>query len=679
MLRSLSCVLLLLVLSAVAPAEPPAWTLDDMRTVTDDGHLVIHPRPVPDSLRNPWPAEWEESFQQRAEYVLREQFKINAPNNTYFENEKRSYGYHMIQIFSDEKHASALQKLQAEDANAKDWNANTLGIDLFPAFTIKHQTRKYFYFGDLLEPAYKERMFKAAKLWTERDPLNRHNPVFKNGTGYGPEAKDSWVDVRTTDNLTLMRITSVYLFAEETGNEETRQIYKQQIQTYVKALYRVGMGEWDSENYHGHSITPMHNLYDFAKDPEVKALAKAGLDWLYTAGAVKYRRGGFNGPTKRDYNHVQPFGGSAASSLWMMFDDSTMRPQEWESDEVHHITSGYRPPAAVVLLARKQLDEPVEIFASKPEYKAPQRGLFGVPPIYLETQYLGRTFQMGSLASGTETDGGDTNGFKILMDDSQRGVLDIQAVPGPDPLYVGSPKYQQGKVAAANRVGQYRNLAIWLVQDSRAPWTWVLPKRAKVQTVRGITFIEGESTWVAIHPLGISSPAPDEEKTQGIAYKHDKDGAIETDKSGEPVSHWSEHQVLSARGNGGGGQYCGFAIEIGEAPEYETFDAFRDKVLAAARISDWDADKGEASYTASDGRTLRVVWGDALPDFIVERDGERHDWAEHASHVYTEADAPAGEGVLEEDWLGGTLTVRAGGRVFTSTVTDEGVVSFENR
>ena len=136
--------------------------------------------------------------------------------------------------------------------------------------------------------------------------------------------------------------------AEETGNKETTAKYKQLVLDYAKTLYRIGIGEWDSENYHGHSIGPLLNLYDFAKDAEVKMAAKACLDWFIAAGAVKYYRGGFNGPGSRDYTHAQPFGGSAASMLWIYFGDSPRFNEHWESDEVHMITSAYRPPVAVM-------------------------------------------------------------------------------------------------------------------------------------------------------------------------------------------------------------------------------------------------------------------------------------------------------------------------------------------
>ena len=74
---------------------------------------------------------------------------------------------------------------------------------------------------------------------------------------------------------------------EETANKKTAEIYRQHILNYTKTLYRIGIGEWDSENYHGHSIGPLLNLYDFADDSSVRAAAKACLDFYCIAGAIK--------------------------------------------------------------------------------------------------------------------------------------------------------------------------------------------------------------------------------------------------------------------------------------------------------------------------------------------------------------------------------------------------------
>jgi hypothetical protein len=243
-----------------------AWRLEDMANENAQGLAVYRPRPMDDKFKNPWPAAYEESFQQRAREVIASQTdSLKAGGSTYFENEKRWYGFAMAHVLGG-KAAPALKALQQQDHQHQEWHSQTEGIDYYACFTLKHQMRKYFYFGDLLDQQYRRTMFKGANQWTAQDPLGRPHAAYKEGTtGWGPDAKNSWVDVRSTDNLFLMRVTSVYLMAEETGNTDTANKYKEIILKYVATLYRVGLGEWDSENYLGHSIAPVFNLYDFAR------------------------------------------------------------------------------------------------------------------------------------------------------------------------------------------------------------------------------------------------------------------------------------------------------------------------------------------------------------------------------------------------------------------------------
>ena len=108
----------------------------------------------------------------------------------------------------------AVADLQLEDHQREQWHRETAGIDYYAAFTLKHQMRKYFYFGDLMDPAYKKQMFEGAKKWTSKDPMRRpHYAHTKPKEGWGPDARNSWVDVRSTENLYLMRVTSLYLIA----------------------------------------------------------------------------------------------------------------------------------------------------------------------------------------------------------------------------------------------------------------------------------------------------------------------------------------------------------------------------------------------------------------------------------------------------------------------------------
>lgn len=633
-----------------------------MRGKDAEGKLIIVPKPMMARFKNPVSAADEAAFQARARSILDAQGQLKvAAGNTYFENEKRTYGYLMAQILAGKD--QAIRDIQLEDAQATEWHRETAGIDFFAAFTIKHQTRKYFYFGDLLDPDYRARMLQGAKSWTAEDPLKRPHYAFKGpGSGWGPNEKNSWVDVRSTENLYLMRVSAVYLFAETTGNKAVVAKYKDEIRRYAVALYRVGMGEWDSENYHGHSLAPLCNLYDFAEDEEVRLLAKACLDWMFTAGAVKYYRGAFNGPTKRDYNHPQPFGGSAANMLSVHFGECPQKEIDWESDEVHLITSNYRPPAAVLQLARKNFAKPVELFSSKPPYSATTSGDSQAKPEYAETQYFGHTFQMGSLATGTSEDGGDVNGFKLVMYDGSRGAIALQGVPGPDPKYCGSPKYEKGKVAGPNRVGQHGNLAIWLVSNGKSPWCWVIPKSVKVTNKDNVTFLEAERTWVALRPLGTSQFEINEPLTRSIS---------EGDKPAFPG-----HQVLAATGNAKG--FCGVAIEVGEKESHGSFAEFQKQVLAA-EVDLSQLDSGVVQYEAADRdkKWLGVNWGDQTRGLGVWRNGKRHDWEAHAKVLYGSEQKEAG--IVHSPWGEGRLAVNAGGESFVCTVTDDGKVSFRNQ
>ena len=230
------------------------WKLGDMLGKDDQGRVVYRPKPIDAKFKNPISDADEQAFQQRARDIIAEQAKVKAAaGNTYFEGEKRSYGFLMAQILAGSE--SAARDLQLEDAQAQEWHRETAGIDFYACFTLKHQTRKFFYFGDLLAPEYRQRMASGAKSWTVKDPFNRpHYSFEKPGEGWGPNVRNSWVDIRSTENLYFMRNTSVYLFAEASGNKEVAAKYKDEIRRYTMTLYRIGMGEWDSENYHGHSM-----------------------------------------------------------------------------------------------------------------------------------------------------------------------------------------------------------------------------------------------------------------------------------------------------------------------------------------------------------------------------------------------------------------------------------------
>ncbi len=193
------------------------WKLEQMLGRDAQGRTVYRARPIEERFRNPISEREEAAIQERARHIVAEQSQRKVPaGNTHFENEKRTYGYLMAQALG-ERGLEAVRDLQVEDAQRDEWHRETRGIDFFAAFTLKHQMRKYFYFGELLEPEYRRRMFEGGKAWTAKDPLRRPHHAFKgNGEGWGPDRKNSWVDVRSTENPLLMRVRSVYIMRKAT-------------------------------------------------------------------------------------------------------------------------------------------------------------------------------------------------------------------------------------------------------------------------------------------------------------------------------------------------------------------------------------------------------------------------------------------------------------------------------
>ncbi|MEH2461156.1 hypothetical protein [Nostoc sp.] len=376
-------------------------------------------------------------------------------------------------------------------------------------------------------------------ILTEKDPLTRTFLKPRKFWEQSTDNCDTWVDCRNTDNLRAMREVAVYLFAEETGNEETRKIYKERIRRNVRTLYQIGQGEWDSENYLGHAVTTYVNLYDFAQDQEVKSLAKSALDWFFTSGALKYWRGGFGGPSKRDYSQGNCVWCSLAThELGLYFGDSPLADPQPDSDEVHLFTSSYRPPVAVMALARKQFKKPVELLNSKPTYENWKPGGDNAPQFH-ETLYFGNSFQLGTLAQGS---GGDWNGFKLMAYNQKRGVDYFIGSTGTDPTKISTSSI------GGDNIAQYRNLVIWLNDKPKTPFQFFLPKSAKLETHNGVTFFLYEKAWLALTPINLLLEGINATATQKIH------------------SRYPDDQILTAVGTGK--TVTGFALEVGEQETY---------------------------------------------------------------------------------------------------------------
>ncbi|MEA5508727.1 hypothetical protein VB715_03015 [Crocosphaera sp. UHCC 0190] len=609
-------------------------------TIYPSQNFPLNLAQVEPRFRNQWTKELEKKFQERAKTIIDFYANWESYGNGYGENEKRSYPRAMFDFLAGNEE-KAITFLEKEDPEAKK-HQHTDGIDYYYCFTLKGQIRKYFLYGKYLDPAYKKRMFEGAKKWTEEDPLTRPHPIYGLGNNEGRDwdisRRGRWVDGRNTDNLRAMRETSVYLMAEETGNEKTRLIYKEKIQRYVWALYHIGMGEWDSEVYHGHTFAPYLNLYDFAKDPEVKLSAKAALDWLSSAAAIKYYRGGWGGPVKRDYGGGNvALASSSARTFWLYFGDTPLPNNHPEEDTLFFVTSTYRPPLAVMNLAHKKFNKPVEILSSKPLYENWKLGN-DLEPGYWETQFIGNSYQMGSLA-GKFADG-DVAPFKLMAYNSQRGI---------DYFVVNTEKkiVRPGK-NAGDEIGQYRNLLIWLRPPSQASFNFQIPKTSQAEIEDNIWFFKLEKTWLAVHPINLQN------------YQE----VINNNKRIE--EKYSEERFLSAamRDN----NVYGFALEVGEKESHGSYENFKKNVKKNSQLNLQKLNQGIVSYQGSNQQTLQLIYNtlNLLPMII--RNGDLHQWSENFAlyNSQTKDKSPVFLGYKE-----GKLKIKAGEYEFMTQVNND--------
>ncbi|MBP0016712.1 MAG: hypothetical protein J7647_04045 [Cyanobacteria bacterium SBLK] len=580
--------------------------------------------------QNDWTQELEAEFQRRARVAI-EYYAGKDYGPTFGEREKQAYPLAMLDFLAGNR-KKAIAALQAEDEEAER-HQHTEGIDLYYSFTLKGQIRKYFLFGDLLDPAYKERMFIAAKKWTERDPLTRPHPIHGRGDrsleGWDIKKMGNWVEDRNTDNLRAMRDISVYLMAEETGNEETRQLYKQKIRRYVWTLYHIGMGEWDSPIYHGHTFATYLNLYDFAKDPEMKVLAKSALDWLSAAAAVKYYRGGWAGPNKRDRNSNAVYLSDAARLFWLYFGDVPQDNPKPDRDSLHVITSAYRPPQAVIALARKQFAKPVELLAAKPVYENWKQGGEDRPG-YWETTFFGHHYQMGSIVSGFPDR--DVGPFKLIADNPDRGS-DMFVVN------TGGEWVKEGK-KPRDEIAQFRNLLIWLRPVDDTPFFFQIPKTAKAEIEENIWFFQLDRTWIALRPIGLDNyrEITIEDKRYQRRYR--------------------DEITLKAEINGD--RYAGFALEVGEPETHGNYAKFKQNVKQKSQLDIGDLSTGTVELQGILGQTLSLTHRDRLP--IARRNGKVYNWFNHFELYRSLPDGIP----IDLGWKQGTLRVEAGGKTFTS-------------
>ncbi|WP_157637982.1 hypothetical protein [Flexithrix dorotheae] len=220
-----------------------------------------------------------------------------------------------------------------------------------------------------------------------------HDLVGEKGELLGGNAFDGG-----TENHKTMWRTSALLYSQLLPDsakisgyavEEARELTKEMLRDYVKKLLYVGNGEYDSNVYYPYSIEGFLNLYDFSTDAEIKALAKAALDYYFATYGLKLVDGAIAGAQKRGYlTNKNP--DKMEQLQWGFFDD-TSRKMENSTASLHQTTTTYRPNEIIWNITRKELKLPFEAKMSRPFYHMDKAHAFA------ETFYADENFAIGNI------------------------------------------------------------------------------------------------------------------------------------------------------------------------------------------------------------------------------------------------------------------------------------------
>lgn len=321
-----------------------------------------------------WTTMDEQAFEQRRQQVI--QSLAAAPHGSIaYEYEKNSYPRAIARWLAGEDDAIAF--LEQPDPQAVE----TGNIDLYSGFTLKVQMRKYF--AVPLNAPYRRQVEQAFRQVTAQDPVQVEANTPRKFWENSQDDCTSLVDCRGTENLQVMVETSVYLMAEVVGNTAVQQQYAAQLRDRADRLFSYGLAEWNSSTYLGHGTTAWLNLYDYARDAEMKAIAQQVLDYYFETAALKYWRGTWGHPSKR-------YGGNGAARFFWLYFGQAPQPKTLEPDWIHAVLSTYRPSARIMEIAQRTFEKPWRVERVHANYPRTQIG-------FHETIIFGENYELAFL------------------------------------------------------------------------------------------------------------------------------------------------------------------------------------------------------------------------------------------------------------------------------------------
>ncbi|MDJ0577547.1 MAG: hypothetical protein QNJ65_20600 [Xenococcaceae cyanobacterium MO_234.B1] len=400
-----------------------------------------------------------------------------------------------------------------------------------------------------------------------------------------------WMEQGTENHMFMQRMSGLALMDGSGWSNSLPAVAATNeawLRSELNKFLTIGQGEFHSSTYYGYAIGGLLNLYDFAKTPELKQLAKATLDWYAANMALRLSWGTAGGAESRGFDRGTWDGSELSALAWIWWGDNPKTVERIGNKKarvaVLAALSNYRPPHQFKALARKEVPLPFVLRASHPIYYT-----YHEDNQFWETLYVTSDYSLGTLliprrsyqVKGTINAQYAT--YKLVIRDpkavsnaviSLGGTFHNSMATGASPgdQYV----QEKGAVIYQLRLNNKDKLA-----GVPGRSHLVLPSRySQPQKYHNWYIWRIEKTWLCARPWG-----------DKVSWQ------------GQVSEKYKNYQFLAATGTN-----TAWITDVFSTTDYPTFESLK-KALDNTEIDDKDWEKkGKISYRTMEGDRLEMTY-----------------------------------------------------------------------
>jgi hypothetical protein len=400
-----------------------------------------------------------------------------------------------------------------------------------------------------------------------------------------------WMEQGTENHMFMQRLSGLALMDGSgwpnalPGVAATNEAW---LRAELNKFLTIGQGEFHSSTYYGYAIGGLLNLYNFARTPQLRQLAKAALDWYAANMAVRLSWGTAGGAGSRGFDRGTWDGSELSAVAWMWWGNSPETAQRISNRYARvallAALSDYRPPVLFRAIARKEVPLPFLLQASHPGYFSYHEG-----NRFWETFYVTPDYSLGTLLEPqrsyqvTGTINAQYAIYKLVVRDpkgvsnavvSLGGTFHTPMATGRSP---GDQYVQQGSAVIYQLRLNDQDKAAGVPARSHL----VLPARYGQPQRHGDWYIwQIEQTWLCARPWG--------ETISSLATVSEKD---------------LDYQALAAIGTKTA--WITDAARVADYPDFQSLKSALDKT----QVSDRSWEKlGQLAYTSLQKERLEMTY-----------------------------------------------------------------------